>query len=274
MEMNPFAPSGGLPHETRERILRGFEAWLDSALVGEELLQGVAADLLSVLERGDPLPPIEGHCDLYSLWSAMTALTQEVKLQSRTFRQLNDTLSQATESSGGATPSNRSAPQAVTVEHPAAQPETERRSQKQQVDLLLDLRDRLDRGIRSVREAEAQLVAASGRSLLARWFGVGRGHMRQTQDTVAALEKGYALTLDRLDQALQDYHLSPILCEGQVFDPHRMTAVELEETDSVPEGTVVGVYRSGYEWEGEIYRSAQVKVARAPREGAQKEREI
>ena len=121
---------------------------------------------------------------------------------------------------------------------------------------------------------EAQLVAASSRSLLARWFGVGRRHMRQTQDTLAALEKGYALTLDRLDQALQDYHLCPISCEGHVFDPHRMTAVELEETDSVPEGTVVGVYRSGYEWEGEVYRSAQVKVARAPRERAQKEREI
>jgi len=263
MEMNPVASSRRLP-QTRERILRGFEAWLDSALVGEEPLQGVAADLLAVLERGDPLPPIEGQCDLYSLWSAMTALTQEVKLQSRTFRQLNDTLSQATEISGGVTPSNRSAPQAVTDEHPAALPETERRDQKKQVDLLLDLRDRLDRGITSVHEAEAQLVVTSGRSLLARWFGVGRGHMRQTQETLAALEKGYALTLDRLDQALQDYHLSPIPCEGHVFDPHRMTAVELEETDLVPEGTVVGVHRSGYEWEGEVYRSAQVKVARSP----------
>ena len=274
MEMNPVASSGRLPHETRERILRGFEAWLDSALVGEEPIQGVAADLLAVLERGDPLPPIEGHCDLYSLWSAMTALTQEVKLQSRTFRQLNDTLSQARESSGVVTASNRSAPQAMPDQHPAVQPETERRNQNKQIDLLLDLRDRLDRGIRSVREAEAQLVAALGRSLLARWFGVGRGPMRHTQDTLAALEKGYALTLDRLDQALQDYHVSPIPCEGHVFDPHRMTAVELEETDLVPEGTVVGVYRSGYEWEGEIYRSAQVKVARAPRERAQKEREI
>jgi molecular chaperone GrpE len=98
--------------------------------------------------------------------------------------------------------------------------------------------------------------------------------MRQTQETLAALEKGYALTLDRLDQALQDYHLNPILCEGQAFDPHRMTAVELEETDSVLEGTVVGVYRTGYEWEGEVYRSAQVKVAGARREQTRKEQGI
>ena len=32
-----------------------------------------------------------------------------------------------------------------------------------------------------------------------------------------------------------------------------------------PEGTVMGVYRNGYEWEGEVYRPAQVKVARSPR---------
>ena len=42
-----------------------------------------------------------------------------------------------------------------------------------------------------------------------------------------------------------------------------MTAVEVEETDAVPEGTVVGVFRGGYEWEGQMYRPAQVKVARA-----------
>jgi len=86
--------------------------------------------------------------------------------------------------------------------------------------------------------------------------------LRQTQDTLTALERGYALTLQRLDQALQDSHLYPILCEGKLFDPQRMTAVELEETDDVPEGTVVGIYRNGYEWNGQMYRAAEVKVAR------------
>jgi molecular chaperone GrpE len=42
-----------------------------------------------------------------------------------------------------------------------------------------------------------------------------------------------------------------------------MTAVDVEAVDSVPEGTVVEVYRNGYEWNGEVYRTAQVKVARA-----------
>lgn len=263
MEMNPVASR--VSQELREKILRGFEAWLDGALAGEESPKGIAPNLLAGLENGGLLPPIEGHCDLHSLWSAMTALTQEVKLQSRTFKQLNDTLEQMRAAMQADSFAASAREQEQEDESSAEQP-TRRLVRQEQVDLLLDLRDRLERGIRSVHEADGGLGAGRSQSIWARCFGVGRGHMRQTQETFAALEKGYALALDRLDQALQDYHLSPILCEGQAFDPHRMTAVELEETDSVLEGTVVGVYRTGYEWEGEVYRSAQVKVAGARRE--------
>ena len=35
-----------------------------------------------------------------------------------------------------------------------------------------------------------------------------------------------------------------------------------DETDDVAEGTVIEVYRDGYEWNGTVYRTAQVKVAR------------
>lgn len=42
----------------------------------------------------------------------------------------------------------------------------------------------------------------------------------------------------------------------------RMTAVDIAESGDVPEGTVVEVYREGYEWNGEVHRTAQVKVAR------------
>jgi molecular chaperone GrpE len=44
-----------------------------------------------------------------------------------------------------------------------------------------------------------------------------------------------------------------------------MKAVDLLETSEVPENTVLEVYRRGYEWNGEVFRVAEVKVARAPR---------
>ena len=40
-----------------------------------------------------------------------------------------------------------------------------------------------------------------------------------------------------------------------------MNAIDREESSAVPEGTVLEVYRSGYEWNGEVFRPAQVKVS-------------
>jgi molecular chaperone GrpE len=250
--------------ETREAILRGFESWLDSALADEQPLPGLAADLLTAIENGEPPPPIEGGCDLYSLWSVVTALRREVKLQSRTFKQVNDTLAElkqtvvaslGEDSSPGLVEVKESEADAVSAIH-------ERRPEKRHIDLLLDLRDRFERGLNSARAAGSGLAANAHRPWWARWFAKEHEQQSDAQQVLTALEKGYTLTMERLDQALQDYQISPILCEGKEFDSHRMTAVEVEETDSVPEGTVVGVYRTGYEWEGEVYRPAQVKVAR------------
>jgi molecular chaperone GrpE (heat shock protein) len=60
-----------------------------------------------------------------------------------------------------------------------------------------------------------------------------------------------------------DLQVSVIVCKGLIFDPQRMTAIEIEKTHTVEEGTVLEIYRNGYEWEGEVYRPAQVKVARS-----------
>jgi molecular chaperone GrpE len=257
------SPSGSV-QEIREAVLRRFESWLDSALADEPPLPGLAADLLTAIENGKPLPPIEGRCDLYSLWSAVTALRREVELQSRTFKQVNATLAQLKQTVV-ASLGQDSAPELGKVKEPEAEAASalhERRPETQHIDLLLDLRDRFERGLHSARAVGTRLAANVHRPWWARWFGAENEQPSHAREVLMALEKGYTLTLDRLDQVLQDYQFSPILCEGKEFDSHRMTAVEVEETDSVPEGTVVAVYRAGYEWEGEVYRPAQVKVAR------------
>jgi molecular chaperone GrpE (heat shock protein) len=46
-----------------------------------------------------------------------------------------------------------------------------------------------------------------------------------------------------------------------------MNAVDRAESREVPEGTVLEVFRSGYEWNGEVFRPAQVKVSCAPEAG-------
>jgi len=84
---------------------------------------------------------------------------------------------------------------------------------------------------------------------------------------VRAMEDGYRLSLNYLDDLLLQFQIRPIECEGKQFDPRRMNAVDVEETSRAAEGTVLFVYRDGYEWNGELYRPAQVRVAKRPGNG-------
>jgi molecular chaperone GrpE len=81
---------------------------------------------------------------------------------------------------------------------------------------------------------------------------------------MAALTKGYELSLDRLEESLDRLGVGQIDCEHLPFDPDRMKAVDVADTTDVPSGTVLEVYRAGYEWHGQVYRLAEVKVARSP----------
>jgi len=258
----------------REEILRRFQEWLDGALASEEPPRGIEAEILAAVTGASGegrQPPAT-----YSLWSAMTVLAQEVKLQGRSFKELNQTLG-----SQGDRMSERERDLLVN--------ETERRCRKDVLGVLIDLRDRLARGLESVRTGEAgiskpiprpepvQRPEPAQRGWLGRIFSRGDQprvdlpQLEQTQteddDTgtmLAALKKGYELSLDRLDQTLDEFNAHEIPCVGQTFDPRRMNAIDRQESSAVPDGTVIEVYRSGYEWNGELFRSAQVKVACAP----------
>jgi molecular chaperone GrpE len=238
---------------SREEILRRFEVWLDGALTAEEPPRGIDAEILAAMTGGDreggarPAPTTA-----YSLWAAMTALTQEVKLQGRSFKELNDML--------GAQASRM-------AERERDLPrEAERRCRKEVLGVLIDLRDRLGRGLESVRASEAEISKAARLGWRARIFSKpGRPNDDAAVGaTLAALNKGYELGLERLDQTLEEFNAREIPCEGQAFDPRRMNAIDRQESGAVPEGTVIEVYRSGYEWNGEVFRPAQVKVSCAP----------
>jgi hypothetical protein len=63
---------------SREELLRRFEQWLDVALAAEEPPRGVDAEILAALAGGSEGRPHTAPAATYSLWAAMTTLTQEV----------------------------------------------------------------------------------------------------------------------------------------------------------------------------------------------------
>jgi molecular chaperone GrpE (heat shock protein) len=229
----------------RDEILRRFEALLDSALTSEAPPAGIDAEILASVMANDGADP---GVDSYTLWTAMTALTQEIKLQGRAFQELNRTLAAQTEKIAEEL-------RAVYAERERGlQREAERRSRREVLSGLIDLRDRLGRGLESVRARDREVA----------WWRRFYRKRHETPDALSALIRGYELGLERLDQTLDEFNAREIRCLGEMFDPRRMNAIDSEESAAVPEGAVLEVYRSGYEWNGEIFRPAQVKVSRAP----------
>jgi hypothetical protein len=231
----------------REEILHRFEAWLDNVLAAEEPPQGIDAELLSALtveaEAG-----ADGKCDLYSMWAAVTALTQEVKLQGRTFKQLSETLAPVAD---------------LVPQLPDAQRKAQEQARREMLDVLLDLRDRLGRGLGAARGSQAKMHESLVSTWMARLLARHQS-LRHASEGLAALAEGYRISLDRLDDVLAQFDVREITCRGEPFDPRSMHVVDVEETSEAVEGTVVEVYRAGYEWQGAVHRPAQVKVARSP----------
>jgi len=238
---------------SRDEILRRFTEFLDRALAAEEPPAGVDQELLSAVLGGE-----EAHadaCDSYALWSAMTTLAQEVKLQGRTFKELSEAVSAEPARIG------EEMRNAWKDREREIQRATEHRCRKDALGVLIDLRDRLMRGIETVRGGEAEIAGRAKPGWFARMFGQGDG---ARADVLMALKKGYELSIERLDQALAEMNACEIRCQGEKFDPRRMNAIDREVSQTEPEGVVLEVYRSGYEWNGEVFRPAQVKVACAP----------
>lgn len=250
--------------ESREQILAGFERWLDTALAEEAPPAGIDAEILAAAMDGEAPPPDIPRADSYQLWSAMTALTQEVKLQGRAF----EGLAQMVEKQPAALASElgENGREREREIESRIRRETERRCRKETLEILIDLDDRMARGLDSVQTSRQ--AAARPLGWLERTFSKPDA---AGAEVTAALARGYELALERLSHAFERLNAHQIQCLGEPFDPRTMNAVEREESGEVPEGSVLEVYKAGYEWNGEVLRTAQVKVACAPKDGKRDE---
>lgn len=76
--------------------------------------------------------------------------------------------------------------------------------------------------------------------------------------------QGFTMILGQFKDVLSDNGVVPFRSEGTFFDPHMHHAIETEETDEVPPGTIMKEFVKGYKSGDRTVRPSQVKVAKAP----------
>lgn len=76
---------------------------------------------------------------------------------------------------------------------------------------------------------------------------------------------GFRMILNQFKEVLNHHNVKPFPSKGELFDPHRHEAVEVEETDELPEGTITHELLKGYMSADRILRPARVKVAKPPK---------
>ncbi len=81
----------------------------------------------------------------------------------------------------------------------------------------------------------------------------------ETTDRLYA--KGVELIHQRFFDVLKKLGLEPIPAEGHLFDPNIHQAIEMVETETAPDQSILAEYAAGYNFKGKMLRPAMVKVA-------------
>jgi molecular chaperone GrpE len=210
-----------MDESTKESLTEQFRTYLDSYQADEETTQ---------------------KTDLFSLFTELAALRNEVKLESRqvktaldlfkdsfdtvqsSYDQLNKDLERCRHEQGA---QKREITQALLL-------------------AFLDVYDRLEAGMKTLNNYTPSLLAA--------YF------CKRERRLIQGLQEGQAMTLRRTLQLLARYQVHPLDVLNKPLDPHRMQAVEVDSQPKLENGIVTEELRKGFMWGDEVLRLAEVKV--------------
>lgn len=225
-----------------------------------------------------PAIPPTAEAGLFQLAEEFTALRQELKLQTKSGRNLQEQTEQAVKALNQSLETIRTAEaQAVAAAKAAFKPREEAL-----LESYMNLDDALERGRQALEAVRNKISRASAQPLLDQldadyaklgWWSrrlsagyhasaklaVNR-HSTNHSGPLDSVLEGYQLIQNRVQKAMKAEDLERIPCEGLPVDLNSMTVVEaLPEPGKTP-GTVLKEVRRGYRWQGQIVRFAEVAV--------------
>jgi molecular chaperone GrpE len=86
----------------------------------------------------------------------------------------------------------------------------------------------------------------------------------QVKSEASDFRSGIELIYKQLQDALAKLGVTPIIAQGQPFDPRYHEAIEMVETTEVPDHAVLEELQRGYKYKDRLLRPAMVKVAKNP----------
>lgn len=81
--------------------------------------------------------------------------------------------------------------------------------------------------------------------------------------------KGFEMILAQFQNVLSSHGIESFTSLGKTFDPHLHEAVEIEETNDHPDGTILQEFVKGYKMGDRTIRPARVKVAKEEKQKEQ-----
>ncbi|NOQ34967.1 MAG: nucleotide exchange factor GrpE [Methylococcaceae bacterium] len=189
------------------------------------------------------LEPETEQTDLYSLFSEMAALRNEVKTESRQFK---NALGDFKTGFDSLQQSNNE----LTKELDNYRTQLE--TQKKQItrNLLLEFLEVYDRLLAGAKMLDTYKPVSS-------LFGHSQ---KQDKQFIHSIQEGQNISLRRLEQLLGKYEVTAIEVLNKSLNPHSMTAIEIDHNPKVDDGIVTEELRKGFKWQDEVLRLAEVKV--------------
>jgi molecular chaperone GrpE len=89
-------------------------------------------------------------------------------------------------------------------------------------------------------------------------------HAAEAGESNDGLRQGVELVYKQLHDVLEKFGITSFSSQGEPFDPAKHDAMMQEETDAVPENTVVQVFQEGYLYHDKVLRHARVGVSKKP----------
>ena len=228
--------------ETLLDRLRAYLDGLDTADAPESAVAETAdASPMATEVAGDPAD--DEARDLFSVFAEIAATRNEVRTQSRIVKDALDQFRAVFET----LQSGNAALDRELKEARARAGEQTRTILRPLLLDIIDVRDRLSAGL-------AAGPPENRSPLWSRW--------RRTASVPDPWREGLEMTLRRLDRVLADRRVTPIATIGRPFTPDVARVVATRDDPSVAEGLVIAESRTGFEWDGQLLRAAEVIVAK------------